>query len=88
MTWDNDDFLKGEIPSANALCSARGLAKVGAVMANGGKLGNFQIMKEATWEKMHGGKTMQVDFSSPFAGFSPVEFSRGGLAHFLSLIHI
>ena len=40
----------GEVPSANGNCSARGLAKVAAVMANRGSLGEVTLVTEPAWE--------------------------------------
>jgi len=38
------DFAKAEIPSAGARCSARGLAKLAATLANGGRFGDQHIL--------------------------------------------
>ena len=44
---------KGEIPSANGNCSARGLAKVAAMMANKGTFEGKTLLSPQTWEEMH-----------------------------------
>jgi len=44
---------QGEMPSANGQCSARGLAIIGAVMANRGKLNGTEIISETGWEALH-----------------------------------
>merc|ERR1712037_416166 len=36
--WNTKGVREGEVPSVNGNCSARGLARVGAIMANGGSL--------------------------------------------------
>lgn len=67
---------KGEMPSAGAKCSARGLAKLAAVMANGGQLGQQRLLSEAAWESLHGApvprKMMAMETT----------FTQGGLATF------
>ena len=46
-------FAKGETPSANATCSALGLAKVAAMMSAGGKLEGRQFLSPEAWKAMH-----------------------------------
>ena len=46
-------FRKGEAPSANGNCNARGLAAIAAVMANKGELGGKTFLSREAWEEMH-----------------------------------
>jgi CubicO group peptidase (beta-lactamase class C family) len=46
-------FAKGETPSANATCSALGLARIAAMMSAGGKLEGREFMNEKGWKAMH-----------------------------------
>lgn len=74
----NDPRMKtGESPSVNGQCSARGLAKVAAVMANKGSLGDFHLMSEASWDSMHAEPKNDID-----SNFFEVAFSQGGVAEF------
>ena len=75
-------YKLGEMPSSNGLCSARSLAKIAAIMANGGQMGDFKLMSKATWDKMHGGKTTKKDVAQHLPGLSPTIMTRGGLAYF------
>lgn len=63
-----------ELPSANANCSARGLAKLGALMANRGHLDNVEVMSAAGWASMHGNPTEKKLF-----GALNTRFTRGGV---------
>ncbi|NNC54809.1 MAG: beta-lactamase family protein [Pseudomonadales bacterium] len=54
MNFFNDPgFAKGETPSANTNASARGLAKVAAMMAAGGKWQGKEYLSEQAWAAMH-----------------------------------
>ena len=67
---------KGETPSAGAKCSARGLGKLAAVMANGGRLDNYQIMSPETYEALHANV-----IERPMLALD-TGFTQGGLARF------
>ncbi len=69
------------MPSQNSHASARGLAKLGAVMANRGQLANFRLMSKTTWDEMHGGLSKMHDVSHNIPGLTPSIISRGGLAY-------
>ena len=75
-------ICSGEIPSSNAHCSARGLAKLAALMANGGAMDGLRLMGPETWREMHEGKVKKVDVAQNIPGVSPNVFTRGGLAYF------
>ena len=53
----------GELISANTHASARGLAQIGAALANRGKApeGCQQLISEETWSKMHGAEKKAAD---------------------------
>jgi CubicO group peptidase (beta-lactamase class C family) len=67
----------GETPSANANCSARGLAKVAAVMSGGGTFAGTEYLSEAAWKSMHDDAT-----KANMGGFLPTRFTQGGVALF------
>merc|ERR1711994_1026649 len=51
--YNIDIVRRGETCSANGNCSARGLAKLGAVMANQGTLGGLTLLTNKTWQALH-----------------------------------
>tara|TARA_B100000029_G_scaffold387413_2_gene383420 strand:- start:529 stop:936 length:408 start_codon:yes stop_codon:yes gene_type:complete len=65
----------GETPSANAHCSARGLAKLAAMLAQGGEFGGMQILSEAAWNAMHDNPVTSI------MGLKTT-FTQGGIARF------
>ncbi len=65
--------------SMTGTCSAKGLAKLAAVMANRGRLGDYVLLEEETWEQMHGGVTTKNDASIDTPGINPTSISRGGV---------
>jgi CubicO group peptidase (beta-lactamase class C family) len=73
---DSPDVAKGEIPSAGAKCSARGLARLAAVMANGGSLAGQQIMGGDAHAALHDAP-VQRDMMA-----MNTTFTQGGLATF------
>jgi CubicO group peptidase (beta-lactamase class C family) len=73
---DTPVVAKGEIPSAGAKCSARGLAKLAAVMANGGSLGESQLMGATGYAALHGAPIQRNMMSMN------TTFTQGGLATF------
>lgn len=66
----------GETPSAAANCSARGLAKIAAMMSAGGRWGERQFLSEAGWRAMH------EEPLDAHMGFAPTRFTQGGVNHF------
>jgi CubicO group peptidase (beta-lactamase class C family) len=66
----------GETPSANANCSARGLAKVASMMAVGGKWKGTEYLTEAAWAALH---AAPIEASM---GFMSTTFTQGGVARF------
>ncbi len=54
ITFVNTPVMaKGETASAGANCSARGLAKIAALMANGGSLGEQKFIGDAAYAALH-----------------------------------
>ena len=66
----------GETPSANANCSARGLAKIAAMMAAGGTWEGKQYLEEQGCRAMHE-NPHEADM-----GFAITRFTQGGVALF------
>eukprot|EP00090_Calanus_glacialis_P014614 TRINITY_DN23439_c0_g1_i1.p1 TRINITY_DN23439_c0_g1~~TRINITY_DN23439_c0_g1_i1.p1 ORF type:complete len:422 (-),score=98.83 TRINITY_DN23439_c0_g1_i1:67-1332(-) len=74
--WNDEDVRRGEIPSANGNCSARGLALVAAAMANGGSFKGFTVLSPAGWKALH---------AAPKDGMllvRNVKFTQGGVAEY------
>ncbi len=66
----------GETPSAAANCSARGLAKIAAMMSAGGKWDGREYLTEEGWRAMHG------EPAAADMGFAPTIFTQGGVNQF------
>jgi CubicO group peptidase (beta-lactamase class C family) len=67
----------GETPSANASCSARGLARIAAMMAAGGTFDGTEYLSQSAWDAMHGAP-VEADM-----GFGRNTFTQGGVALFV-----
>jgi CubicO group peptidase (beta-lactamase class C family) len=67
----------GETPSAGAKGSARGLAKLAAVMANGGSLKGQQIIGDSAYAALHAAPISRNMLAMNVA------FTQGGLAEFV-----
>ena len=52
-TFDSAPWLPAQVPSAGAKCSARGLAKLAAAMANGGAINGQQVLGETGHAALH-----------------------------------
>jgi len=75
----NDDVLRmAEHPSGCSLSSARGIARLGAFMANRGTYDGNTLMSEATWEEFHSEPIVQCEV--PFGQRSA--FTKGGVSQF------
>ncbi len=74
--FDSDGISKAEIPSAGAKGNARGLAKLAAIMANGGEFGGQTLMSRNAWQQIHANpiNRKMTLFNSAF--------TQGGLAQF------
>lgn len=73
--FNEASIRKGETPSANAHCSARGLARLAAVMANGGSANGIELIDENTWQQLH---------AEPVRSNMGIHttFTQGGVARF------
>ena len=69
----------GETPSAASNCSARGLAKIAAMMSARGKWGERAFLTEAAWRAMHD-DAIEADI-----GFGMTSFTQGGVNAFKSV---
>ncbi len=68
--------VMGETPSANANCSARGLAKLAAVVSLGGSYEGKEYLSEAACRALHD------KHDTKDMGFGVTTFTQGGVAHF------
>ena len=74
--FDSPEYLQAQIPSAGAKCSARGLAKLAAAMANGGQIQGQTVLGRSAMEAVHADpveRSMIIMQNS---------FTQGGLAQF------
>jgi len=74
--WNTPTIRKGESPSANGNCSARGLAKIAAAMANKGGFDGKTVLSREAWEAMHADPTDGILVNNS------VKFTQGGVAQF------
>ena len=66
----------GETPSANANCSARGLARLAAMVSLGGAFEGTEYLTTEAWHALH-------DLAdTKDMGFGTTTFTQGGIAHF------
>ena len=78
MGFFNDPgFARGETPSANANCSARGLAKIAAMMSAGGQWEGTQYLSKQAWEAMHD-NPLKADMGALLT----TRFTQGGVDSF------
>jgi CubicO group peptidase (beta-lactamase class C family) len=69
----------GETPSAASNCSARGLAKIAAMMSAGGKWDGREFLSTEAWSALHD------DPIEAHMGFSPTIFTQGGVNQFVEV---
>lgn len=74
--FDNPVVSKGETPSAGAKCSARGLAKLAAAMANGGSIQGHTVLGSEGYEQLHANTIKRKML------FIDSRFTQAGLAFF------
>ena len=74
--FNTEEWRRGEILSANVSASARGLAKLGAYMANKGTALGKTIMSEESWDKFHANVNTKYDFLISME----TAFTDGGVA--------
>jgi CubicO group peptidase (beta-lactamase class C family) len=75
--FNEPSFAKGETPSANANCSARGLAKIAAMISAGGKWKNTEYLSEQAWAGMHDNPV-----KADMGGLLTTRFTQGGVDSF------
>jgi CubicO group peptidase (beta-lactamase class C family) len=75
--FNEPQFAMGETPSANATCSARGLAKIAAMMSGGGKWDGNQYLTEQAWSAMHANP-----IKAKMGGVLTTRFTQGGVDKF------
>jgi len=76
--FNKPDLAMGETPSANANCSARGLAKIAAMMAAGGKLDGKDYLNEKAWAALHDNPVQEN-----MGGLFSTRFTQGGVNQFV-----
>ncbi len=72
--FNHPGFAKGETPSANANCSARGLAKLGAMMSARGTFEGKQYLSAEAWQAMH-----DHPVEAPLGALLNTRFTQGGV---------
>ncbi len=75
--FNEPGFARGETPSANATCSARGLAKVGAMVAAGGNWEGREYLSGHAWSALHA-DPLKADMG----GIMTTRFTQGGVDSF------
>lgn len=76
--FNEPDLAMGETPSANAHCSARGLAKIAAMMSAGGKLDGKEYLSNHAWAALHDNPVEEI-----MGGLFSTRFTQGGVNQFL-----
>jgi hypothetical protein len=71
------EYLEGETASCNVVASARGLAKLGAIMANKGHYRGKRLLSEETWHLMH--SSPRIEDTLPLI---KTNFYKGGVNAF------
>jgi len=74
--FNDSTVVRGETPSANVNASARGLAKLAAVMAGKGNLDGKDLISTEAWNALHHAP-LEKDM-----GFGKASFTQGGVALF------
>jgi CubicO group peptidase (beta-lactamase class C family) len=75
-SFNDPAVAMGETPSANAHCSARGLAHIAAAMASGGQYNGKEVLSADAWQAMH-----EAPVQREMLGLR-TSFTQGGVAHF------
>lgn len=76
--FNNPDYARGETPSANANCSARGLARIAAMMAQGGTFEGREYVTAEAWRAMH-----EHPKEAKLGTLMTTRFTQGGVDCFL-----
>ncbi len=77
--FNDNRMRRGETPSANAHGSARGLARIAAMMAARGRLDDVECLDSATWQALH-----KDPDPAKMGGVLPTRFTQGGVDQFLA----
>ena len=75
--FQEPNFARGETPSAGASCSARGLAKLGAIMSGGGNLQGRQYLSDKAWQALHANQK-----EAQLGSLMVTRFTQGGVDYF------
>jgi CubicO group peptidase (beta-lactamase class C family) len=76
--FNETDLAMGETPSANANCSARGLAKIAAMMSAKGKFDGKEYLSEQAWTALHDHAVQEN-----MGGIFNTRFTQGGVNQFV-----
>ncbi len=74
--FSDPEIARAEIPSGNANCSARGLARVASMLSTGGQWNGTEILSESAWQSMH------AEPVRAHMGYTTTAFTQGGVALF------
>ena len=74
--FNTREVAMGETPSANTHASARGFARLAAMMADKGSFDGKEFIGEEAWEALH------ADATEADMGFINTRFTQGGVAAF------
>ena len=77
-TFNKEIIRRGEVPSGNGCCSARGMAKLGACIVNAGEWNGVSILGPKTVEALHDKPLKRVDYNSDMIN----EFTQGGVNYY------
>ena len=75
--FNEPQVVMGETPSANANCSARGLAKIAAMLASGGKWEGREYLSQEGWNGLHA-DPVKAKMGALFSS----DFTQGGVDYF------
>jgi CubicO group peptidase (beta-lactamase class C family) len=75
--FNEPGFARGETPSANANCSARGMAKIAAMMSAGGQWDGTEYLSKQAWEAMH-----ENPVKAEMGTLLTTRFTQGGVDSF------
>lgn len=77
--FNEPGFARGETPSANATCSARGLAKIAAMMSAGGNWDGKEYLSRGAWSAMH-----DKPLPAAMGSLLTTRFTQGGVDSFIA----
>jgi len=72
-------WREAESPHGSMHASARGLARIAAAMAGGGRLGDVEVLNKRGWDLLHGNPVVRVDATMHGCR---TEFTQGGVNKF------